>query len=206
MRTRTMIMERFNIGSRSFFFFWPFVFNLRNTLTPLFSSTFQRSSIHRHKRIPSGAQTPTNTPHADLLHHALLNLKLSHAAPRSKRPLTPRRAEYPVGLFEAQRYHDLEATRLYDPNEEEETRRSVALLRESCLPLVRVCGAGAGCVQNWVGGVRKGRVQWLWASFGWGNKEEWGNRNGVIVGEVRKMRSELGDALDKFRNQERYVR
>jgi hypothetical protein len=109
-------------------------------------------------------------------------------------------------LFEAQRYHDLEATRLYDPNEEEETRRSLALLRESCSPLVRVCGAAAGCVQKWVGGVRRGRVQWLCASFGWGNMEEWRKKNEVIVGEVGKMRSELGDALDKFRNQERYVR
>jgi hypothetical protein len=36
--------------------------------------------------------------------------------------------------------------------------------------------------------------------------EEWKKRNGEIVHEVGKMRSELGDALDKFRNQERYVR
>jgi len=129
----------------------------------------------------------------------LLNLKLSHATPKA------RRAEYPVGLFEAQQYQDLEATRLYDPNEESETRRSLEMLRKSCLPLVRVCGAGAECVQKWVGGVRTGRAQWLWASFGFGDKEEWVKRNEAIVREVGKMRLEVGDALDKFRNHDRYV-
>jgi len=40
---------------------------------------------------------------------------------------------------------------------------------------------------------------------GWENKEEWVKRNVVIVREVRKMKSESGDALDKFQNQKRYV-
>ncbi|KIM37705.1 hypothetical protein M413DRAFT_448230 [Hebeloma cylindrosporum] len=168
------------------------------------SRAHSTSSIHLHQRTPSGAETPLHSPHAHLLHQALLNLKLSHAAPRSKRP-RPRRAEYPVGLFEAQRYHDLEATRLYDPNEDAETRRNLALLRESCVPLVGVCVAGVGCAQKWVLGARKGRLQWLWVLFGSGNKEEWVKAQGAIVREVEKMRSEVGDALAKFRNHDRHI-
>ncbi|KIM37523.1 hypothetical protein M413DRAFT_76838 [Hebeloma cylindrosporum] len=160
-----------------------------------------------HLRIPTQSQAPSlfekligghshSHAHSVSLFYTYFKFLLSD------RPLTPRRAEHPVGLFEAQRYHDLEATRLYDPNEEEETRRSLALLRESCVPLVRVCVAGVGCAQKWMAGVRKGRMHWLWAKYWTGNKVEWEKRKDVIVREVEKMRAEMGDALHQFRNQD----
>jgi hypothetical protein len=92
---------------------------------------------------------------------------------------------------------------LYDPNEEEQTGRSVTLLRESSLAFVQVCVEGVGCVQEWVGGVRKGRLGWILGRVGLGNMEEWEKANLKKRQRVEKMRSYVGDALHKFRNVDR---
>jgi len=69
--------------------------------------------------------------------------------------------------------------------------------------LVRVCVRGVGCVHKWVGGVRKGRVAWVLGWVGLGNREECEKADLKRREEIEKMKSEVGYALDKFRNVDR---
>ena len=76
------------------------------------------SVLHQRHHDPSHSH--------NLLHTSLLSL----SRPFYDKPHKGHEIEYAVGTFESQRYLNLEATRLWDPNWEEWTRRSLQLLGE----------------------------------------------------------------------------
>ena len=83
--------------------------------------------LHRPWHVHSGSHrsdTLGQTLHHRLLHSSLLNVARSSA----------KRTEYAVGTFESQRYLNLEATRLRDPNEDEWNEKIQVLLNNRWVP------------------------------------------------------------------------
>jgi len=74
--------------------------------------------------------------------------------------------EHLVGVFESQRYLDLESHHFAHPMAAYYTERSTTLLRQSCEPLLRACGLGLGELDMWLRTSRHKR--WM---FCWGGKE-----------------------------------
>ncbi|KAJ3877319.1 hypothetical protein F5051DRAFT_408806 [Lentinula edodes] len=58
----------------------------------------------------------------------------------------------PVGVFESQRYLDLEAHVWHDPRTESHTTQTHNLLQESCTPLLEQCQSATACLQSWFAG------------------------------------------------------
>ena len=84
-----------------------------------------------HSKAPSSFlhQRHLHHDHSDshnLLHTSLLSL----SRPSYDKPHRGHETEHAVGTFESQRYLNLEATRLWDPNWEEWTRKALQLLGE----------------------------------------------------------------------------
>ncbi|KAL0959307.1 hypothetical protein HGRIS_014571 [Hohenbuehelia grisea] len=127
--------------------------------------------------------------HSHILHTNLLHLSLT----RSPKP------EHAVGVFESQRYLNLEATRLHDPDDAEHTKESMALLSASCDTLLEACTDGISAITSWLPGVRKGRWR-FWVS----RKErqrEWQTRYDAL----KKARDALHQALQAFENEKRHL-
>ncbi|KAJ8522296.1 hypothetical protein ONZ45_g1089 [Pleurotus djamor] len=66
------------------------------------------------------------------------------------------KAEFAVGVFESQRYLNLEATRLHDPAAVEHTKQANTLLQQSCEDLVVACEDGVQEIISWLTSVRQG--------------------------------------------------
>ncbi|KAJ8489973.1 hypothetical protein ONZ45_g13364 [Pleurotus djamor] len=111
-------------------------------LTPTHSHTHSHSHanllghFHRH-------------PHLHSLH---LQSALKHLHHHQYHP----KAEFAVGVFESQRYLNLEATRLHDPAAVEHTKQANVLLQQSCEDLVAACGDGVKEIIAWLTSVREG--------------------------------------------------
>jgi hypothetical protein len=58
--------------------------------------------------------------------------------------------EHVVGVFESQRYLDPESSHFAHPLAAYYTERSTTLLRQSCEPLLQVCGLGLGELDFWL--------------------------------------------------------
>ncbi|KAJ3845763.1 hypothetical protein EV368DRAFT_90137 [Lentinula lateritia] len=57
------------------------------------------------------------------------------------------------GVFESQRYLDLEARVWHDPRTESDTIQTHKFLQESCTPLLEQCRSATVCLQSWLAGV-----------------------------------------------------
>ncbi|KDR73331.1 hypothetical protein GALMADRAFT_228417 [Galerina marginata CBS 339.88] len=125
------------------------------------------------------------------LHSSLLTL----ARARAKKP------EQAVGTFESQRYLNLEATRLWDPNEEEFNERTGSLLNESCDALLEQCTLGIKTANEWLSTVRDARLPEFFATIGLlpSNPDETSPKHPRIL----KMLERLGEGQNKRREERR---
>lgn len=107
--------------------------------------------------------------------------------------------EHVVGVFESQRYLDLESHHFAHPLAAYHTERSTTLLRQSCGPLLRACMLGLGELDQWLGTSRHKR--WM---FWWGGKEC------LIIQQerldtLRRVCDELTRTVEAFRTSLRFV-
>lgn len=85
------------------------------------------TSILPHSKVSSSSLTQSQLHHSHSHSHNLLHAALR---PSYDKPSGGHETEYAVGTFESQRYLNLEATRLWDPNREERTREAIQALGE----------------------------------------------------------------------------
>ena len=130
-------------------------------------------------------------------HHTLLHSSLLHMAiPRVPKPS----GETAVGVFESQRYMDLEATHLSHPASAQYTARVTELLSTSCRDLLSVCEEALGSSGAWMGNVRKYRFDF------WRRSHE--DRVQTHKEEVKKYQAlleKLTSELDEFTTKKRYI-
>ncbi|KAG6840492.1 hypothetical protein C0991_006362 [Blastosporella zonata] len=142
---------------------------------------------------PSHPSSPTHSrqgSHVNLskhVHHGLLHFHPGR-----------HRHENAVGVFESQRYMNLEATRMNDPYAEIYTAQMVDNLNECCGGLLDGCRKGLSTVQGWLGGVRSGRIRFLFKTRE--AKEEWAKQ----LAEHQKIRDELFSLIERFREEGRH--
>lgn len=107
--------------------------------------------------------------------------------------------EHVVGVFESQRYLDLESHHFAHPLAAHYTERTTALLRQSCEPLLRACHLGLRGLDSWLRTSRHKR--WV---FWWG-----GNKCSSIQHErlhaLNEACDELARAVEAFRTSLRFV-
>ncbi|KAF4607640.1 hypothetical protein EYR38_001713 [Pleurotus pulmonarius] len=150
--------------------------------------------FHRHPHL-----------HSIHLHSALKRLSISHP-PNS--PHSPHNhhhqpsTEFAVGVFESQRYLNLEARRLHDPLEEEHTREANVLLKESCEDMIGVCEEGIKEIVDWLGRARDGRLRWT----GWGEagKAKQGGMWADGCEKLRSVRDKVARELEAFMEKKRH--
>ncbi|KAI0271253.1 hypothetical protein BC834DRAFT_432593 [Gloeopeniophorella convolvens] len=131
---------------------------------------WQHRHNHRHSHVPSLAS----------IHHTHFH-------------------EHVVGVFESQRYLDLESQHFSHPMSAHYTERSTALLRESCEPLLRACSGGLGAFDDWLGSSRKKR----WLFFRGGEARARAQRDRLDA--LYKANDELTRALGLFRQSQRHL-
>ncbi|KAJ2912099.1 hypothetical protein MD484_g8319, partial [Candolleomyces efflorescens] len=144
----------------------------------LSSSHLQKSPTRDHHH----HHTHFHLPH-HILHQSLTNLSLRRR----------RRAEHVVGVFESQKYLNLEAKLLRDPRQEEWIQMETELLSEGCVPLLEECSKGIKTVDSWLDHVRHGRFN---SCLGRTKKE---NHRARLVEQVVEVQSTLSAALSEFR-------
>ncbi|OAX35889.1 hypothetical protein K503DRAFT_827545 [Rhizopogon vinicolor AM-OR11-026] len=116
----------------------------------------------RTRSFPVGSASHLHSPRAHKhsqsyqSHHTLLHSSLLHLA-LSRVPKHRPSEETAVGVFESQRYMDLEATHLSHPASARYTARTTELLSASCQDLLSVCEEALGSSGAWMGNVRKYR-------------------------------------------------
>lgn len=107
----------------------------------------------------------------------------------------PHSSENVVGVFESQRYLDLEA-RLTHPESEKLTQNALLLLLESCKPLAEACTDGLQFLSDWYASVNESRFSTLA-----GRKKRRKYEESVAASETAAK--DLNVALQKFRTDER---
>lgn len=123
--------------------------------------------------------------HHGQLHHALLHMSLG------------RKREHAVGVFESQRYLNLEAKRLHDPHSEMHTQRMTRMLEECCADLLAAARDGLIGVKDWLGTVRDARLR----SFVNAPATEIQKQSRLDA--VQRLRYRVASALEGFRNDKR---
>ncbi|KAJ7632836.1 hypothetical protein FB45DRAFT_744966 [Roridomyces roridus] len=123
-------------------------------------------------------------------HHNLLHNSLLH--------LSRKKHQNPVGVFESQRYLDLEA-HLHHPDTEAHTKEIVGLLAESCTPLLKACQDSLIWTQDWLGYVRQGWISQLLA----GAKERRALKQRMK--ELSFVRANLKKTLESFKEDKRHL-
>lgn len=107
--------------------------------------------------------------------------------------------EHVVGVFESQRYLDLESQHFAHPLAAYFTERSTALLRQSCEPLLRVCGTCLDQLDMWLRTSRRNR----WMFWLGGNKCS--RIQQERLDELYRACGELTRTLKEFRTSLRFV-
>jgi hypothetical protein len=125
--------------------------------------------------------------HNNLLHNSLLHLAIS----RNPKP------EHAVGVFESNRYLNLELMHMSHPDSVQTTARVTKLLDESADELLGGCTEALKSVHAWMGQVRKGRWD-FWVS----KKEKTRNLNKKIK-QYEEVKSKLEDIVERFRYEKR---
>jgi Putative ER transporter, 6TM, N-terminal len=107
--------------------------------------------------------------------------------------------EHVVGVFESQRYLDLESHHFAHPQAIHYTERSTVLLRQSCEPLLRSCDMGLGELDRWLRTSRHKR--WM---FWWGGDKCFDVQQ-ERLNALYRAHDELTRALETFRTSLRFV-
>ncbi|PFH45992.1 hypothetical protein AMATHDRAFT_70774 [Amanita thiersii Skay4041] len=152
----------------------------------------QHHHHHHHHHHPfhpghthSHSHSHSHRMHVNLLHHSLLHLASA-------------KHEQAVGLFESQRYLNLEATRFHTPYGEDYTIQMLALLQESCDELLKTCYDSVVAARDWLGTVRSGRFN-IWTSQR--EKEEVRKKK---LESIQAVKDALFEALERFRSDKRH--
>ena len=107
--------------------------------------------------------------------------------------------EHVVGVFESQRYLDLESQHFAHPLAAQYTERSTALLRQSCEPLLRACNLCLDQLDLWLRTSRHNRWRFWWG----------GNKCSRIqqerLNELCRACDELARTVETFRTSLRFV-
>lgn len=107
--------------------------------------------------------------------------------------------EHVVGVFESQRYLDLESHHFAHPLAAYYTERSTTLLRQSCEPLLRACSLGLERLDLWLRTSRRRR--WM---FWWGGQECFVMQQ-ERLDALHQVCEELTRAVEAFRTTLRFV-
>lgn len=165
-----------------------------------------RRARHRHTHF-SIAQSPpltrTNTPTPSLRersghrhhhhHHSHLlrelHLSLSHHHQR----------EHVVGVFESQRYLDLESTHFAHPMSSHFTERATFLLKESCDELLEGCANSLKGLDFWLEQSRTNRFAF------WRNEQTMQRIHNERLEAIQTVTTNLADILKRFRKDKRHL-
>ncbi|KAF5346488.1 hypothetical protein D9756_010113 [Leucocoprinus leucothites] len=126
--------------------------------------------------------------HGHQLHHSLLHLSLG---------IRKGGGEHAVGVFESQRYMNLEATRLHDPYGDVYTQRATELLRDCCTDLLNATKDGLTGVRDWLGTVREDKFHF------WMKTAACETRRQNRLDTVQRLRYQVASALEDFRSDKR---
>lgn len=134
----------------------------------------------------SGSHARSNSHFHNLLHSSLLNLSRG-----------VHKTEQAVGLFESQRYMDIEATMFHDDHANSHTQQATRLLFNGCDGLLELNQHSIQEVCDWLGTVRKGRFA-FWRSAKQ-KKDEWQSK----YDKLKHLRDTLSEELAEFRQTSR---
>ncbi|KAF5356418.1 hypothetical protein D9758_009464 [Tetrapyrgos nigripes] len=152
---------------------------------------------HSHSRSHSLHHHHHSHHHHRHHHHSLLFNALSHISTISL-PRHHRQEDQAVGVFESQRYMDLEAKVFSDPLSEMYTERAKKLLSESCDGLLEGCKEALVKMQEWLANSRKGR--WSFWKKREVKEEEWKKR----VKDLEDLRAKMEELLRQFKQDNRH--
>ena len=107
--------------------------------------------------------------------------------------------EHVVGVFESQKYLDLESHHFAHPLSVYYTERSISLLRQSCEPLLRACSKGLEEFDSWLSTSR------LWRWMFWCGGDKCTRLQQERVDTLSQARDELARTLEAFRASMRFV-
>ncbi|KAF7311484.1 hypothetical protein MKEN_01050700 [Mycena kentingensis (nom. inval.)] len=138
---------------------------------------------------------PTPTRRSRHSHHSHHHSLLMHSLHLS---LGRKKTEHAVGVFESQRYLDLEA-HLVHPEVESHTKETMALLSQSCTPLLKSCEESLLWIQDWLLYVRQGTIG-RWIS---GRKKREALK--ARIAQLEKVRDSLKATLEEFRESKRHL-
>ncbi|KAJ6502261.1 hypothetical protein C8R45DRAFT_818343 [Mycena sanguinolenta] len=159
--------------------------------TPVIS---QPSSPIREQTEDRMDSPPTPTRRSQHTHHShrhrLLYNSLLH--------LSMKKNEQVVGVFESQRFLDLEA-HLSHPDVEAHTKEATKLLSQSCTPLLKSCQDSVNWIQDWLAFARRGTLARLIG----GVKQQRALEQ--RMGELEAVRKDLMVTLDEFRKDKRHL-
>jgi Putative ER transporter, 6TM, N-terminal len=142
---------------------------------------------HSHHRHPAHYGESRSQEHDNLLHNSLLHLAIS----RNPKP------EHAVGVFESNRYLNLESMHLSHPDSVQTTVRITKLLDESADELIGDCTEALKGVHKWMGQVREGRWDF------WVGKMEKTRDLDTKIKKYEEMKNKLEDTLQRFRYEKR---
>ncbi|KAK2467251.1 hypothetical protein APHAL10511_000800 [Amanita phalloides] len=135
----------------------------------------------------SHSHSYSHNPHSQHIHYKLLHLKRSA------------RHEHAVGIFELQKYLNLEATHLHTPLADMYACRTLKLLHESCDELLTTSREAIMTTHRWLGGVFHGRFRF------WHSAERKRSERQRRVNELKLVRDRLWLELECFRRNKRHV-
>lgn len=139
-------------------------------------------SVHAHSHSHSHGHN-----HRHFFHNSLFHIPVPHV----------HKDEHAVGVFESQRYLDIEAHHLSDHNAAVLTEQMVELLHKSCDSLLGQCQDSLSFVQTWLRDVRRGR--WRFWISGKERRRTWKKKSD----EVHQLREALSATFEKFRSENR---
>ncbi|KIM88532.1 hypothetical protein PILCRDRAFT_62336 [Piloderma croceum F 1598] len=143
---------------------------------------------HSHHRHSAPCSESRSQKHDNLLHNSLLHLAIS----RNPKP------EHAVGVFESNRYLNLESMHLSHPDSVQTTARITKLLDESADELIGGCAEALKGVHTWMGQVREGRWDF------WSSKMEKTRDLDTKIKKYEEMKNKLEDTLQRFRYEKRH--
>lgn len=158
----------------------------------------EKSPIHEKFSHGGRSTTRRRRPHFHLRFGSTAHLHHSHHHHRHHhlfRELIQRGQENPVGIFESQKYLNLE-TRFYHPEGEALKERSMALIAESAKELLPTCAKALAHVSGWLDRLNEER---FWKLFRRMRTKRWED----CVLDCETMSEKLHSALNDFRKVQR---